>query len=38
MQYLEKGSSSQAPAGMVRLSLAEVEIEIEDIVGQLSKQ
>lgn len=35
MQYLEKGSSKQAPAGMVRLSLAEVEIEVEDIIGQL---
>ncbi len=36
MKYLEDGSSKQAPAGMVRLSLAEVEIEIETIIEQLS--
>jgi hypothetical protein len=35
MKYLEQGSSKQAPAGMVRLSLAEIEVEIEDIIGQL---
>lgn len=36
MQYLEKGSSKQAPAGMVLLSIAEVEIEIENILAQLA--
>lgn len=35
MQYLENGSSKQAPAGMVRISVAEIEIEIESIVEQL---
>jgi hypothetical protein len=35
MQYLEDGSSKQAPAGMVRLSIAEIEIEIESIIEQL---
>jgi hypothetical protein len=34
MKYLEDGSSQQAPAGMVRISLAEIEIEIEDIIGE----
>jgi len=34
-KYLEDGSSKQAPAGMVRISLAEMEIEIETIIGQL---
>lgn len=29
VQYLEEGTSKQAPAGMVRISLAEVELEIE---------
>lgn len=33
VQYLEAGSSQQAPAGMVALSLAEVEAEIEAIIG-----
>lgn len=32
MQYLEEGSSKQAPAGMVRISLAEIEAEIELIL------
>ncbi len=36
MQFLEKGSSTQAPAGMVLLSIAEVEIEIENILEQLA--
>lgn len=36
MQYLETGSSRQAPAGMVRLSLAEMEIEIESILEQVA--
>lgn len=35
-QYLENGSSKQAPAGMVRISLAEIELEIEDLIDQLS--
>lgn len=35
MQYLEDGSSKQAPAGMVRLTLAEVEIELETILEGL---
>lgn len=35
MQYLEKGSSAQAPSGMVVLSISEVEIEIESILDQL---
>lgn len=35
VQYLEDGSSQQAPAGMVRLSMAEVEAEIEAIIGEL---
>lgn len=37
VQYLENGSSKQAPAGMVRLSIAEVEIEIESILEQLGQ-
>lgn len=37
VQYLENGSSKQAPAGMVRLSIAEVEIEIESILDQLGQ-
>ena len=36
MQYLEKGSSKQAPAGMVRISIAEIEVEIESIIHQLT--
>lgn len=35
-RYLEEGSSNQAPAGMVRISVAEVEIEIESIIEQLT--
>ncbi len=35
MKYLEEGSSSQAPAGMVLLSLAELEVELENILDQL---
>jgi hypothetical protein len=35
MQYLEKGSSKQAPSGMVLLSIAEIEIEIEYLMSQL---
>lgn len=35
MVYLEQGSSKQAPAGMVLLSIAEIEIEIENILDQL---
>lgn len=35
MKYLESGSSSQAPAGMVLLSVAELEVEIESILSQL---
>lgn len=35
MVYLEEGSSKQAPAGMVLLSIAEVEVEIESILEQL---
>ena len=35
VQYLEKGSSKQAPAGMVMLSIAEVEIELETILTDL---
>lgn len=33
MKYLEDGSSKQSPAGMVRISMAEIEIEIEDIIA-----
>jgi hypothetical protein len=36
MQYLEQGSSQQAPAGMVDLTLAEIEVEIENIIAQLA--
>lgn len=36
MQYLEEGSSKQAPVGMVAITLAEIEVEIDSIVGQLS--
>lgn len=32
VQFLEKGSSKQAPAGMVEIILAEVEVEIEFII------
>lgn len=35
MRFLEGGSSKQAPAGMVEVSLAEIEVEIEAILGQL---
>lgn len=35
VQVLEGGSSQQAPAGMVMLTIAELEVEIEDIIGQL---
>jgi len=35
-RYLEQGTSKQAPAGMVLITLAEVELEIESIIGQLS--
>ncbi len=35
MQYLEEGSSKQAPSGMVLLSIAELEVEIESILDQL---
>ncbi len=35
VKYLEDGSSKQAPSGMVRISLAEIEIEIESIIEQL---
>lgn len=38
MKYLENGSSQQAPAGMVRISMAEIEIEIEDIIAQAAKE
>ncbi len=36
MQYLDEGSSQQAPAGMVDITLAEVEIEFENIIRQLA--
>jgi hypothetical protein len=35
MKYLEEGSSQQAPAGIVLLSLAELEVELENILDQL---
>lgn len=36
MEKLENGSSTQAPAGMVRLAIAEVEAEIEAILADLN--
>lgn len=33
VQYLEEGSSQQAPAGMVTISMAEVEAEIDQIIA-----
>ena len=33
--YLEGGSSNQAPAGMVEITMAEIETEIEAITGKL---
>jgi hypothetical protein len=33
VQHLEDGTSQQAPAGMVRISIAEIELEIEAIVA-----
>lgn len=33
VQYLEEGSSKQAPAGMVTIALAEVEAEIDQIIA-----
>lgn len=32
MEYLEAGSSKQAPIGMVTISIAEIEVEIESIL------
>lgn len=34
IEALEEGHSQQAPAGMVRISIAEVELEINTIVAQ----
>jgi len=36
MQYLEEGSSQQAPAGMVVVTMAEVEVELENLMAQLA--
>lgn len=36
IEKLENGSSTQAPAGMVRLSIAEVEAEVEAILADLN--
>lgn len=33
IRYLEQGSSNQAPAGMVAITLAELEAEAESIIG-----
>lgn len=37
IEPLENGHSKQAPAGMVRLSMAEVSVEIEHLLGQLKE-
>lgn len=34
--YLEEGSSQQAPAGMVRISVAELEAKIEHLIANAS--
>jgi len=36
MKYLEKGSSKQAPVGMVAITLAEIEAEIEIILAGIA--
>jgi len=35
IEYLEAGSSGQAPGGMVEISIAEVEVEIDNAIHQL---
>lgn len=35
VRYLEKGSSQQAPAGMVAITLAELESEVASVVNSL---
>lgn len=35
VEFLENGSSKQAPAGMVDISIAEIEVELESIVANI---
>ena len=37
VEYLEKGSSKQAPAGMIDISLAEVYVEIDNFIAKLQR-